>query len=53
MNVDNAIQVEGWINDPTDTDLLNLLPLLEALRFTTDVRNILGLRYGEKAFEGT
>lgn len=50
MNVDNAIQVEGWISDPTDTDLLNLLPLLEALRFTTDIRNVLSLKSGEQAF---
>ena len=53
MHVDNAIQVEGWISDPTDTDLLNLLPLLEALRFTTDVRNILALKSGEHAFSAT
>ncbi|AJU17845.1 Nuclear envelope morphology protein 1 [Saccharomyces cerevisiae] len=50
MNVDNAIQVEGWISDPTDTDLLNLLPFLEAMRYSTDVRNILTLKHGEKAF---
>ncbi|AET41101.1 Nem1-Spo7 phosphatase catalytic subunit NEM1 Ecym_7257 [Eremothecium cymbalariae DBVPG len=50
MNVDNAIQVEGWISDPTDTGLLNLLPLLEGLRFTTDTRNILSLKNGEHAF---
>ncbi|CEP60870.1 Nem1-Spo7 phosphatase catalytic subunit NEM1 LALA0_S02e01508g [Lachancea lanzarotensis] len=50
MHVDNAIQVEGWISDPTDTDLLNLLPFLEALRFTTDVRNVLALKNGENAF---
>ncbi|KAK5780799.1 hypothetical protein RI543_001924 [Arxiozyma heterogenica] len=50
MQVDNAIQVEGWISDPTDADLLNLIPLLEALRYTTDVRNILALKSGEKAF---
>lgn len=50
MQVDNAIQVEGWISDPTDADLLNLIPLLEALRHTTDVRNILALKNGEKAF---
>ncbi|EJS43498.1 nem1p [Saccharomyces arboricola H-6] len=50
MNVDNAIQVEGWISDPTDTDLLNLLPFLEAMRYSTDVRNILALKHGEKAF---
>ncbi|CCF55621.1 hypothetical protein KAFR_0A01830 [Kazachstania africana CBS 2517] len=51
LNVDNAIQVEGWISDPTDTDLLNLLPILEALRYTTDVRNVLALKNGEKMFE--
>lgn len=50
MNVDNAIQVEGWINDPTDTDLLNLIPFLESIRYTTDVRNILALKNGEKSF---
>lgn len=50
MQVDNAIQVEGWISDPTDANLLNLIPLLEALRYTTDVRNILALKSGEKAF---
>ncbi|CCD26316.1 Nem1-Spo7 phosphatase catalytic subunit NEM1 NDAI_0H01420 [Naumovozyma dairenensis CBS 421] len=50
MNADNAIQVEGWISDPTDTALLNLLPLLEALRYTTDVRSILALKNGERAF---
>ena len=50
MNVDNAIQVEGWINDQTDTDLLNLIPFLESLRYATDVRNILCLKNGEKSF---
>ncbi|SCU97642.1 LAMI_0F10792g1_1 [Lachancea mirantina] len=50
MHVDNAIRVEGWISDPTDTDLLNLLPLLQALRFTTDVRYVLSLKNGEHAF---
>ncbi|EDO14904.1 hypothetical protein Kpol_348p8 [Vanderwaltozyma polyspora DSM 70294] len=50
MNVDNAIQVQGWISDPTDQDLLNLLPFLESLRNTTDVRNILSLKNGERAF---
>lgn len=50
MNEDNAIQVEGWISDPSDTDLLNLLPLLEALRYSTDVRSILALKNGERAF---
>lgn len=42
----NGISVEGWISDPSDKTLLHLLPLLRALSFTTDVRSILGLRYG-------
>lgn len=47
----NGIGVEGWISDPSDTCLLQLLPLLDALRFTTDVRSILCLQYGEKYFK--
>lgn len=44
---DNAIPIEGWINDPTDNDLLHLVPLLEALQYVTDVRALLALRRGE------
>ncbi|KAI9850145.1 MAG: Nuclear envelope morphology protein 1 [Thelocarpon superellum] len=44
---DNAIPIEGWINDPTDNDLLHLIPLLEALQYVTDVRALLALRGGE------
>lgn len=51
MHENNAIVVEGWINDPSDTDLLNLIPLLSSLRYTTDVRAVLALKNGEAAFE--
>ncbi|PGH06162.1 hypothetical protein GX51_02550 [Blastomyces parvus] len=44
---DNAIPIEGWINDPTDNDLLHLIPILEALQYVTDVRALLALRRGE------
>ena len=44
---DNAIPIEGWINDPTDNDLLHLVPILEALQYVTDVRALLSLRRGE------
>ena len=47
LNVDNAIPIEGWINDPTDNDLLHLIPILEALQYVTDVRALLTLRRGE------
>ncbi|KAI9814963.1 MAG: Nuclear envelope morphology protein 1 [Thelocarpon impressellum] len=46
---DNAIPIEGWISDPTDNDLLHLVPLLEALQHVTDVRALLALRGGEPA----
>ena len=46
-DADNAIPIEGWINDPTDNDLLHLTPLLEALQYVTDVRALLALRRGE------
>lgn len=47
---DNGLMIEGWINDPEDTELMNLLPLLNSLRFVSDVRCILGLKEGQRAF---
>lgn len=44
---DNAIPIEGWISDPTDNDLLHLIPLLEGLQYATDVRTVLALRLGQ------
>lgn len=46
----NGLMIEGWINDPDDTELLNLLPLLNSLRFVSDVRCVLGLKEGQKVF---
>lgn len=45
--IDNAIPIEGWISDPTDNDLLHLVPLLEGLQYVTDVRALLALRLGQ------
>lgn len=44
INQANGIPIEGWINDPNDECLLDLLPVLDSLRFTNDVRRVLGLR---------
>ncbi|CZT20976.1 related to nuclear envelope protein NEM1 [Ramularia collo-cygni] len=44
---DNAIPIEGWISDPTDNDLLHLIPLLEGMQYVTDVRALLALRQGQ------
>lgn len=42
--VENGIPIDSWINDPNDEALLDLLPFLDALRFTEDVRSVLSLR---------
>jgi CTD nuclear envelope phosphatase 1 len=44
---DNAVPIEGWISDPTDNDLLHLIPLFEGLQYVTDVRALLALRQGQ------
>lgn len=48
-NTDNAIPIEGWINDPTDIDLMHLIPLLQGLQYVADVRALLALRMGESS----
>ncbi|XP_022220253.2 CTD nuclear envelope phosphatase 1 [Drosophila obscura] len=40
----NAIPIKSFIYDPNDTELLKLLPFLDALRFTKDVRSVLRRR---------
>ncbi|KAH8300185.1 hypothetical protein KR044_011208, partial [Drosophila immigrans] len=40
----NALPIKSYIYDPDDEELLNLLPFLDALRFTNDVRSVLGRR---------
>ena len=44
LNEANAVPIEGWINDPSDNDLLYLIPLLQGLRTIDDVRSLLSLR---------
>ncbi|KAJ7700035.1 NLI interacting factor-like phosphatase-domain-containing protein [Mycena rosella] len=44
INEANGIPIEGWTHDPSDEALLDLLPVLDSLRFTSDVRRVLGLR---------
>ncbi|KAL6309736.1 NLI interacting factor-like phosphatase-domain-containing protein [Sparassis latifolia] len=44
VNEANGIPIEGWTHDAHDEALLDLLPVLDSLRFTSDVRRILGIR---------
>ncbi|SNX85764.1 related to nuclear envelope protein NEM1 [Melanopsichium pennsylvanicum] len=44
LNRANGIPIEGWTSDPNDEALLDLLPILDSLRFASDVRHILGIR---------
>jgi len=44
VNQANGIPIEGWTHDPSDEALLDLLPILDSLRFTSDVRRVLGIR---------
>jgi CTD nuclear envelope phosphatase 1 len=39
--VHNAVPISSWYCDPRDTALLDLLPLLDSLRFVRDVRTVL------------
>jgi TFIIF-interacting CTD phosphatase-like protein len=41
---ENGIPITTWIDNPDDEALLDLLPFLDALRFTKDVRSVLALR---------
>lgn len=40
----NAIPIASWFDNPLDEDLLDLIPFLDALRYTDDVRSVLALR---------
>ncbi|RKP36408.1 NLI interacting factor, partial [Dimargaris cristalligena] len=45
LNRENGIPILAWYNNNSnDEALLDLLPFLDALRFTQDIRSILGFR---------
>ncbi len=37
----NAVPITSWFNDPEDTELRDLIPFLEDLRYVNDVTTIL------------
>lgn len=40
----NAVPICGWVDDPNDTALLDILPFLEQIQHLRDVRSVLALR---------
>ncbi|GER24567.1 CTD small phosphatase-like protein [Striga asiatica] len=48
LQVNNGIPIKSWFNDPSDTALISLLPFLETLVDTDDVRPIIARKFGNK-----
>lgn len=44
--LNNGIPIESWFDDPNDTELLNLLPFLDAMRKRKDVRPLIRDTWG-------
>lgn len=41
LQPENAVPIKSWFDDPNDNELLDLIPILEALTKVKDVREVL------------
>ncbi|KAK6934100.1 FCP1 homology domain [Dillenia turbinata] len=48
LQVDNGIPIKSWFDDPSDCELISLIPFLETLADADDVRPIIAKRFGNK-----
>ncbi|KAL3627101.1 hypothetical protein CASFOL_028464 [Castilleja foliolosa] len=49
FQVNNGIPIKSWFNNPTDTELILLLPFLETILVNADdIRPIIAMTFGNK-----
>ncbi|ESQ41157.1 hypothetical protein EUTSA_v10014204mg [Eutrema salsugineum] len=48
FQVENGVPIESWFNDPSDKELLDLLPFLESLIGAEDVRPMIAKKFNLK-----
>lgn len=48
LQVDNGIPIKSWFDDPADQALKSLLPFLESLAYTDDVRPLISGVFGNR-----
>ena len=46
-NIENAVPIKTWFNDKNDTELVDLLPILESLAKVKDVREVINKIIGK------